>query len=83
MPFSVCGTLSSLQRLMDSVQWALLCLHRRTLPMQQYKQHLWEVFQRFCTAGLILCGSKCHLEMPEVLYSRHAFLANGMSSESL
>ena len=54
-------------------------IHSSTI--QEHKQHLKTVFERFNSAGLTLRGSKCNIGVREVKYLGHIFSEKGMEPD--
>ena len=89
MPFGLCGTPSTFQRLMDVVMRGLpfvttyiddVLIHSANEEL--HKSHLEQTFQRLREAGLTLRGSKCQIGMAQVTYLGHTFSREGMSPDS-
>ena len=74
IPFRLCGVPSSFQRLTEECSSAppTLMMYLST-HLQQHWLYLREILQRLHAAGLLLCGSKCHLGMSKVVYLGHMF----------
>ena len=90
MPFGLCNTPGTFQRLMECVlrgltwQIALIYLddvlvYSRTFD--EHLQHLRLVFDRFRTAGLKLKPSKCHFGQKQVNYLGHVITRDGIQPD--
>ena len=88
MPFGLTGAPASFQRLMDMICRDLpfvttylddVLIHSSTI--QEHKQYLKTVFERFNSAGLTLHGSKCNIGVREVKYLGHIFSEKGMEPD--
>eukprot|EP00731_Ephydatia_muelleri_P000713 Em0001g713a len=88
MPFGLCGTPSTFQRLMDLVMRGLpfvttylddVLIHSANEEL--HKSHLQQTFQRLREAGLTLGGSKCEIGMNQVTYLGHTFAREGMAPD--
>ena len=88
MPFGLYGAASSFQKTHGKVMRGLsfvttyqddIRIHSKNEKSHQC--HLQEVFERLTQAGLTLCGRKCCIGMPNVLYLVHVFSATRMSPD--
>ncbi len=77
MPFGLCNAPATFERLMAFVlaglQWSKCLVYLDDVivyseTFEQHLQHLQEVFQRLCGAGLKLKPSKCFLMRQKVSY---------------
>lgn len=90
MPFGLCNTPATFQRLMDTVlarlQWTncLVYLDDVNILGRTFEEHLTNlraVFDRFREAGLKLKPSKCALCQPEVEFLGHIVSAKGVATD--
>lgn len=90
MPFRLCNTPGTFQRLMECVlrgltwQIALIYLDDVLVYSRKFKEHLQHlhlVFDRFREAGLKLKPSKCHFGQTKVNYLGHVITPEGLQPD--
>ena len=87
MPYGLCNTLATFQRLMQNclgelnLTYALIYLDDMIVFPRTEEEHLhclWVVFACFLEHGLKLKPSKCHFLQDEITFLGHEISANGM-----
>ncbi len=90
MPMGISNAPPVFQRLMELVlrglHWSVCLIYLDDIivysaDFPQHLQHLCEVFQRFCTAGLKLKPSKCHLAHSSVTFLGHRVSSAGVEPD--